>query len=95
MTGNLRSFQRLGAWGATMLALALPAEANDKDVAAAVAAGIAGVAIGAALSDHPHHGHTPRNHFSPKPGVTCYNYQAACYHDDGSFAANKTWEYYR
>jgi hypothetical protein len=71
---------------------AQPALPNDA-TAAAIAAGIAGVAVGAAISNHHHHNH-PGGHFSPKPGVTCYNKQRACYHDDGSFAANATWEYY-
>lgn len=81
---------------AALSGLASPAAAHNNDVAAAVAAGVVGVAIGAALSDHPkHHGHKHKDHFSPKPGVTCYDYQAACYHDDGSLASNMTWEVYR
>ncbi|MBP7001034.1 hypothetical protein [Amaricoccus sp.] len=83
--------------GAAALAAALtvqiqPAYPNDA-TAAAIAAGIAGVAVGAAIANHHHHSH-PGGHFTPKPGVTCYNKQRACYHDDGSFAANATWEYF-
>lgn len=81
---------------AALLGLAAPAAADNDAVAAAVAAGVVGVAIGAALSDHPkHHGHKHKDYFSPKPGVTCYDYQAACYHDDGSYAAHMTWDVYR
>lgn len=80
---------------AALLGLAAPAAANN-DVAAALAAGVVGVAIGASLSDHhKHHGHKQGGSFSPKPGVTCYDRQAACYHDDGSFASNMTWDIYR
>ena len=70
-----------------------PAAAHS-DVAAAVAAGLVGVAVGAALSDNSHH-HSHSNHFSPQPGVTCYDRQRACYHDNGGFAAHATREYYR
>lgn len=99
MTGsrlNVHFVRPAAVAAAALLVLAAPAAANNKDVAAAVAAGVVGVAIGAALADHPkHHGHKHRDRFSPKPGVTCYDYQAACYHDDGSLASNMTWEVYR
>lgn len=78
-----------------LLTLASPVAANN-DVAAAVAAGVVGVAIGASLADHhKHHGHKYDGTFSPKPGVTCYDRQRACYKNDGSFASNMTWEFYR
>lgn len=89
----MRTSIRIAALGAALVAgLAQPAASNDA-TAAAIAAGVAGIAVGAALANQHHHSH-PGGHFSPKPGVTCYNKQRACYHDDGSFAANATWEYY-
>lgn len=80
------------AMAAAFAALAQPASSNDA-TAAAIAAGVAGIAVGAALSNHHHRSH-PGGHFSPKPGVTCYNKQRTCYHADGSFAASATWDYY-
>jgi len=80
---------------AASIGLMAPAGANDH-LAAALAAGVVGAAIGASLADHPHHhGHKHNNHFSPKPGVTCYDRAGACYHNDGSLASNMTWEVYR
>lgn len=80
---------------AALLTLASPVAANN-DVAAAIAAGVVGVAIGASLADHhKHHGHKHSDTFSPKPGVICYDRQRACYKSDGGFASNMTWEYYR
>lgn len=74
--------------------LAQPATPNDA-AAAAIAAGIAGVAVGAALSNSArYHNERPRGSFSPKPGVICYDKSRACYHDDGSFAASATWKYF-
>jgi hypothetical protein len=90
------TFPKLAALAAAaLMAFASPAAANN-DVAAAVAAGIVGVAIGASLSDHhKHKNHKHNGQFSPKPGVTCYDRQRACYKNDGSFASNMTWEFYR
>jgi len=79
--------------GATVATLAQPAAANS-DVAAALAAGVVGAAIGASLADHPHHTHRHDAHFSPAPGIECYDYQRACYHADGGFANNWTWRVY-
>jgi len=68
-----------------------PPAAGNSDVAAAVAAGVAGAAIGAALSKNQHKAKRARKaHFQPAPGITCYDYQAACYHDDGGFASKWT-----
>lgn len=80
---------------ATAVALGQPAQANS-DVAAAVAAGVVGVAVGASLAKHSHHSHSHSNkrHFSPEPGITCYDHQRACYHDGGGFASNWTWRIY-
>jgi hypothetical protein len=36
-----------------------------------------------------------KNAFSPKPGVTCYPVQAACYNANGAFNANWTWKVYQ
>ena len=79
---------------ALLLGQAVPAGAND-DAAAALAAGVIGAAIGASLADHAHHHHKHKNQFSPKPGITCYDREAACYHDNGGFAGKMTWEVYR
>jgi hypothetical protein len=79
---------------ASLATLAGPAGANS-DVAAAVAAGVVGAAIGASLADHHHHHkHGHKAHFSPSPGIECYDYQRACYHADGGFAKNWTWRVY-
>lgn len=93
---QFRSGFRGALAAAALFGLAAPADANSNDVAAAVAAGVVGVAIGASLADHhKHHGHKYSGTFSPKPGVICYDRQRACYKSDGSFASNMTWEYYR
>ncbi len=79
--------------GAVAASLGQPAGANS-DVAAAVAAGVVGVAVGASLAKHAHHGHKHKAHFSPAPGIECYDYQRACYHSDGGYASNWSWKVY-
>lgn len=76
----------VGAIGAT---LAQPATANN-DTNAAIAAGVVGLAVGASLANHSHHSHKNKAHFSPEPGIECYDKQRACYHSDGGFAYNWT-----
>ncbi len=79
------------------LGTAAPAAAHNH-TGDAIAAGVVGAAIGAALANSAHRSHererSSSHHWSPKPGVTCYDRQAACYHNDGSFAAHMTWEIY-
>lgn len=83
----------IAALVAAALAAALPQPGQANDVAAAIAAGAIGVAVGASLSkhsDHHHHG----NAFSPEAGITCHPKQRACYHDNGGFAAGWTRQIY-
>ena len=82
----------IAASGALAL-LAEPAGANS-DVAAALAAGVVGVAVGASLANHEHHHHKSNPHFSPKPGIECYDRQRACYHTDGGYSDKWTWRIY-
>ncbi len=35
-----------------------------------------------------------KNAFSPKPGITCYPVQQACYNNNGAYNANWTWKVY-
>ena len=79
--------------GAIAVMLAQPAGANS-DVAAAIAAGVVGAAVGASLANHSHHKHNHKAHFSPTPGIKCYDYQRACYHEGGGFATNWTRQVY-
>ncbi len=79
----------------TAAGLAHPASAKS-DVAAAIVAGVAGAAVGAALSKNEHKAKRNRKaHFKPAPGVTCFDYQAACYYDDAGFSRSWTKRIYR
>jgi hypothetical protein len=99
---------KLAAAAACALAagqLALPGEAEARNDAGAVAAGlIIGAAVGAAVSSNIKHKNKvyvpgppppPSNTgFSPKPGVWCYPAQRACYNADGAYAPNWTYKVY-
>ena len=85
--------------------LALPFEAEARNNAGAVAAGIIiGAAVGAAVSSDIKHSNKvyvpgppppPSNTgFSPKPGVWCYPGQRACYNANGAYAPNWTYKVY-
>lgn len=82
----------LGLAAALALGTAAPLRANQ--TSDMIAAGVVGVALGAAIAHNSGHHHSGSNKFSPKPGVTCYNKQRACYHDDGSYAAHMTHEFF-
>lgn len=63
---------------ASMLGLAQPAAAHD-DAAVAVAAGILGLGVGAAIaSDHPHYRH--HYYYAPPPPVVYYPPPPAYYY---------------
>ena len=85
----------LAAAACATFALAQPARANDA-LAAAIAAGAVGVAVGSALANKSshHHDRPASASFSPKPGVICYTRQRACYKENGNFAANMTATYF-
>ena len=71
-----------------------------KDNTGAIVGLIAGAVVGAAIASsvkHPNkiYAEKPKRNdwnrsFSPKPGIKCYPAQQACYHKDGSYAANQT-----
>ena len=71
-----------------------------KDNTGAIIGLIAGAVVGAAVASNVKHSNKiyvdkpKRNEwnrsFSPKPGIHCYPAQQACYHKDGSYAANQT-----
>jgi len=87
------------------------AKDNKNNNAGAVVGGlIAGAVIGAAVASSTNHSKTiyvnptppppPRpdpwhNAFTPKPGVTCYPVQHACYNGNGAYNANWTWKVYQ
>jgi hypothetical protein len=84
---------------------------NNNNAGAVIGGLVAGAVIGAAVAGSAKHPDTiyvnPRppppppgpnpwkNAFSPKPGVTCYPVQAACYNANGAFNANWTWKVYQ
>jgi hypothetical protein len=88
-----------------------PAMAKNNNAGAVIGGLVAGAVIGAAVAGSAKHPDTiyvnPRppppppgpnpwkNAFSPKPGVTCYPVQAACYNANGAFNANWTWKVYQ
>ncbi len=84
---------------------------NNNNAGAVIGGLVAGAVIGAAVAGSTKHPDTiyvnPRppppppgpnpwkNAFSPKPGVTCYPVQSACYNANGSYNGNWTWKVYQ
>lgn len=97
----------VAAWlTAGVLAYAAPAAAHHHDKEAGeIAAGLLGLAVGAAIVDDSERRHevygppvtpyyaSPRP-FSPHYGVSCFPAQRACYHDEGGFSAHWTHRVY-
>jgi hypothetical protein len=88
----------------------VPAAAKNNNTGAVVGGLIAGAVIGAAVAgaaSHPSNIYVnPRpppppkpdpwsNAFSPKPGISCYPTQKACYNANGAYNANWTWKVYQ
>ena len=82
-----------------------PSEAKNGNKGAAVAAGIIGLAVGAAIADSnnrnrdvygapPPPAYRPPAPFSPTGGVICYPDQRACYNNGGAYNGNWTWRVY-
>ena len=87
------------------------AKSKNNNTGAVIGGLVAGAVIGAAVAGSTKHpdtiyvnprppapppGPNPwRNAFSPKPGVTCYPVQAACYNANGSYNGNWTWKVYQ
>jgi hypothetical protein len=88
----------------------VPAAAANNNTGAVVGGLVAGAIIGAAVAGSVNHpaniyvnpkppppppGPNPwKNAFSPKPGITCYPVQKACYNNNGAYNANWTWKVY-
>ncbi|MBN9021678.1 MAG: hypothetical protein J0H08_06220 [Rhizobiales bacterium] len=85
--------------------------AKNNNTGAVIGGLVAGAVIGAAVAGSakqpdtiyvnprpppPPPGPNPwKNAFSPKPGVTCYPVQHACYNANGAYNANWTWKVYQ
>lgn len=72
---------------------------------AAIAAGIVGLAVGAAIAGSanqppnvygppPAPAYAPPPPFSPATGITCYPGQRACYRNSGAYSSDWTWRVY-
>lgn len=90
---------------ALLLAQAAPSAARMSSGAAAVTAGIVGLAVGAAIADSANRStyvygappppvYVPPAPFSPASNVVCYPGQRACYYNGGAYAADWTWRVY-
>jgi len=99
------------ALAAALVVGANPAMAKNNNTGAVIGGLVAGAVIGAAVASSAKHpdtiyvkpkppppppGPNPwKNAFSPKPGVTCYPVQTACYNANGAYNANWTWKVYQ
>lgn len=87
-----------------------PAFAKKNNTGAVIGGLVAGAVIGAAVAGaatHPTQIYVNpapppppkpdpwKNAFAPKPGVTCYPVQHACYNANGAYNANWTWKVYQ
>jgi len=87
-----------------------PALAKNNNAGAVIGGLVAGAVIGAAVAgaaSHPNNIYVNpkpppppkpdpwRNAFAPKPGITCYPVQYACYNANGAYNANWTWKVYQ
>lgn len=90
---------------ALLLVQAGPSAARMNSTAAAITAGVVGLAVGAAIADSAHrnpyvYGPPPAPvyvapaAFSPAANVVCYPGQRACYYGGGAYAADWTWRVY-
>lgn len=95
-----------GGMGITSPALAK----NNNNTGAVIGGLVAGAVIGAAVAGaathpapiyvNPKPPPPPKpnpwqNAFAPKPGITCYPVQYACYNANGAYNANWTWKVYQ